>query len=180
MAESGELALNASVTPGWVLPGHAQHQGSDGLWPAEPSLRSIPGGHGPTRSHRARPALRTAHPLTQAPAPTTESRSTGTAGPSGAPACPTPVAPRSRSETLSEDTVRALRKIEARLAGMDPAEKQKQIEAILSNFTRYLTELIQEARTAEEARELTLDALKHLELVKEMAELALRAREEET
>jgi hypothetical protein len=63
---------------------------------------------------------------------------------------------------------------------VDRAGKQKQIEAILSNFTRYLTELIQEARTAEEARELTLDALRHLELVKEMAELALRAREEET
>jgi hypothetical protein len=68
---------------------------------------------------------------------------------------------------------------EARLAGVDPAEQQKQIEAILSNFTRYLTELIQEARTTEEARELTGDAVKHLELVKEMAKLALKAREEE-
>ena len=32
MAESNELTLNASVTPGRVLAGHAQHQGPDGLW----------------------------------------------------------------------------------------------------------------------------------------------------
>jgi hypothetical protein len=30
--ESDELALNASVTPGWILLGHLEHQGSDGRW----------------------------------------------------------------------------------------------------------------------------------------------------
>jgi hypothetical protein len=43
------------------------------------------------------------------------------------------------------------RRSHSRLADVDPAGKQKQIEAILGNFTRYLTVLIQEARTAEEA-----------------------------